>query len=124
MDHLSTKWTLKSLTIGPQPYETNTQFWEKALSGLSPLPNVGEVTIIHNYPTTEDVNTDCWVYFDRILTRRDLFPALRSVRVQPTIGWSRFGDQRWLEVWYSFRGLQSSGSIVRKFPCVRARLWD
>jgi len=81
MDHLS-RWTLKSLTIGPQLHKTNTQFWEEAFNGLPPLPRVDNVTIVYTYPTAEEFNTDCWEYFDRVLIRRDLFPALRSVQAR------------------------------------------
>jgi len=122
MNHLSKKWSLKSLTIGPQVYETNTQFWEEALKGLPPFPHVGDVTIVYNYPTAKAFNTDCWKYFDDILSRRDLFPALRSVRVQPCVGWLQFNDnsQKWWDVYNSFRGTRSRGLMVCKlFPFER-----
>ena len=73
---------MKSLIIGPQSNETNADFWEEAFNGLPPLPGVVSVTIIYNYPTAKAFNTYCWEYFDRILTRRDLFPALKRVYVQ------------------------------------------
>jgi len=80
MDHFS-KWTLTSLTIGPQLRETNTQFWEEAFNGLPPLPSVENITIVYNYRPGA-FNTDCWEYFDSIVTRQDMFPALASVQVQ------------------------------------------
>ena len=81
MDHLS-KWTLKSLTIGPQLLPTKARFWERAFSDLPPLPGVVDVTIVYKYCKVEALypNTDCWEYFDRVLIRRDLFPALASVQ--------------------------------------------
>ena len=85
MAHLSKKWSVKSLTIGPQLHETDIRFWEESFDGLPPLPSVDNVTIVYNYPTVEAFNTDCWEYFDRVLTNRDLFPALVSVRVDPSI---------------------------------------
>lgn len=103
MDHLSKKWTLQSLTIGPQLCETNTQFWEEALDGLPPLRRVTNVTIIYNFPTAKAVNTDCWGYFDRILTLQNLFPALESVKVQPSIGSRQFSPRRWMAVHASLR---------------------
>jgi hypothetical protein len=85
MGHLPKQWTLKSLTIGPQLHETDTQFWEDAFMGLPPLPSVDNVTIIYCYPTTKAFNTHHWQYFDRLLTRRDLFPSLERVYIQPSI---------------------------------------
>lgn len=110
MDHLSKKWTLKSLTIGPQPRKTSTQFWEEALNGLPPLPHVSHVTIMHKY----SVNTEFWKYFNRTLARRDLFPALESVRVQPGIGRPGFSFERWWEIFTTLYGLRSRGVTVRK----------
>ena len=110
MDHLSKKWRLKSLTIGPQPRKTNTQFWEEALNGLPPLPHVANVIIVHNYA----VNSECWRYFDRILTRRDLFPALESVWARPGIGRPGFSYERWWEISCAFRGIRSRGLTIRK----------
>jgi len=98
MGHLSKKWSVKSLTIGPHLHKTNTQFWEQAFNGLPPLPSVDNVTIVYNYPTIEAFNTDCWVYFDRVLTNRDLFPALVSVRVDPSIRSLKSTYSRWWEI--------------------------
>jgi len=94
MDHFRNKWALRSLTIGPQFNRTNTVFWEGALKGLPPLPGVDSVTVIHRFPTDGSSITDCWKYFDRILTCRDLFPALKKVYVQSLPG-SRTGNH-WL----------------------------
>lgn len=111
MDHLSKKWTLKSLTIGPQPRKTNTQFWEEALNGLPPLPHVGNFTMVHNYA----VNTEFWRYFDRMLIRRDLFPALNYVRAQPGVGRPGFSFDRWWDISSCFYGLRSTrGLPIRK----------
>jgi len=82
MDHFRKKWALKSLTIGPQFDKTNIAFWEEAFKDLPPLPGVDNVTIIHHYPEAAAFNSDCWKYFDRVLTRRDLFPALKKVYVR------------------------------------------
>ena len=99
MGHLPKKWALKSLTIGPQSNETNIGFWEEAFKDLPPLPGVDNVTIIYNYPRVEAFNTDCWEYFDGILTRRDLFPALKKVHVQASRG-SRHLNSRWWRALY------------------------
>lgn len=109
MYHLSKKWSLKSLMIGPQIHETNTQFWEEAFKGLPPLPRLGSVTIVCNYPEAEAVNPDCWGYFDRMLSSRDLFPALKFVRVRPSAGRQRFGHTRWWTIYGAFRGIRSRG---------------
>ena len=95
MDNPSNKWALKSLTIGPQIHETNAEFWEEAFRGLPRLPGVGDVTIIYNYPTAGAFNTDFWRYFDRLLTRKDLFPALKSVDVQPSVRSQPLDPRRW-----------------------------
>lgn len=92
MDHFRKKWALKSLTIGPQSNQTNTVFWEEALNGLPPLPGVDNVTVIHYLKLVVGFDiTDCWKYFDRTLTRQDLFPALKNVYVK-----SNQGSARWL----------------------------
>ena len=109
MGYFSGRWTLKSLTIGPQLHETNTQFWEEAFNDLPPLPRVEDVTIIYNYPTIDAFNTDCWKYFDRLLTRRDLFPALRSVLIQSTPGSPRRHHVRWWEIDNSLRTVRERG---------------
>jgi len=115
MDNLS-KWKLKSLTIGPQPCKTNTHFWEEALNDLPPLLHVANVIVMHNYAG----NAECWRYFDRILRRRDLFPALEAVWARPGIGRPGFSFDRWWEIRCSFYGLRSQrGLVIRKFsyPC-------
>ena len=79
MDHLRKKWALKSLIIGPQSNKTNPVFWNEALKDLPLLPQVDNVTVIHHYHTDMSSMTDRWRYFDRVLARRDLFPALKKV---------------------------------------------
>jgi len=110
MYHLSKKWTLKSLAI-EQHRETNTRFWEDALKDLPPLPRVGNVTIIYHSPTTTTHSRDFWQYFDQLLARRDLFPALESVKVRPSIRSQRFGIYRWLAIYSSLRGIRSRGTM-------------
>ena len=109
MDHLSKQWSLKSLTIGPQIHETNTQFWEEAFKDLPPLPDVDNITIIYCYPTVKAFNTDCWKYFDRLLIRRDLFPALKSVDVQPSFASQQFSPQKRWDVYASMRATSARG---------------
>ena len=106
MDHLSKKWTLESLTIGPQ-CETNTQFWEEAFKGLPPLPRVGNVTIIERFSTAKAVNMDCWRYFDHILARRDLFPALKLVNVHSSTESQQLSHRTWSAIYNSLRGVRS-----------------
>ena len=105
MGHLSKEWTLKSLTIGPQIHETNAQFWKDAFMGLPPLPSVDDVTIIYNYPTLKAFNTDCWVYFDHLLTRRDLFRALKRVYIQPSIKSRQLSSPKRLAVYGALRAV-------------------
>ena len=114
MDHLSKKWTLKSLTIGPQLYKTDTQFWREAFNDLPMFPRVGNVTIVYNYPTVRSITTDCWEYFDRILIRKDLFPALKSVQIYPSIGSQEFSRRRWWTIYGSLQGLRSRGLLARE----------
>ena len=93
MDHFRNKWALKSLTIGPQSNRTDTVFWEEALKGLPPLPGVDNVTVIHyHHYSVRFSTTYCWEYFDRILTCRDLFPALKRVYIKSDrgSGWLRY----------------------------------
>ena len=116
MDHLPKKWTLQSLTIGPQSNETNTGFWEEAFNGLPPLPGVRDVTIIYNYPTAKEFNTDCWVYFDRLLTRRDLFPALELVDVQSTCRSRGLSSSRWNDIRGSLLTIRTRGLMFCKLP--------
>ena len=110
MYHLSKKWTLKSLSIGPQLHRTTTPFWEEALKGLPPLPHVDNVTIVHHYTA----KTDCWGSFDRILSRQDLFPTLKTIWVQPSIGQLHFGNERWWHISCSFRRTRSRGLRICK----------
>lgn len=109
MGHLPEKWALKSLTIGPQSNETNTEFWEQAFRGLPPLPGVDSVTIIHNYPRAKAFNTDCWQYFDQTLTRQDLFPALKTVHIQSSCGSQQHSHQRWWAIHGSLRRVRAKG---------------
>ena len=108
-DHLS-RWTLKSLTIGPQVHETNTEFWEESFKGLQPLPQVDNATIIYNNPSAKAFNTNCWKYFDHLLTRRDLFPALKSVDVQSNLRSHRLCLLRWDAIYTSLRTISLRGS--------------
>lgn len=114
MHHLSKKWTLKSLTIGPQLDETDTQFWRKAFNGLPMFPHVGNVTIVYNYPSVKAITTDCWEYFDRILIRQDLFPALKSVQIQPSIKSHQFSYRRWWTIYGSLQGIRLRGLLARE----------
>jgi len=108
MEHLR-KWRLESLTIGPQSNETNSAFWEEAFSGLPPLPRVDNVTIIYNYPRVKAFNTECWQYFDRILARRDLFPALKGVYIHSSCGSRQLIPRRWWAIFGSLRAVRARG---------------
>lgn len=112
MDRLS-KWGLKSLTIGPQSNDTDTAFWEEAFSGLPPLPGVVNVTVIYNYPRVGVFDIDCWKYFDRALTRRELFPALKTVYVQTSCGSQQLSRRRWLAIYRSLSAIRER----RLGPC-------
>ena len=113
MDHLR-KWPLESLTIGPQSNETNSAFWEEAFSGLPPLLGVYEVDIIYNYPRVDAFNTDCWRYFDRVLARRDLFPALELVYIHSSCGSRQLILRRWWTIFNCFRAVKARGLGPRK----------
>jgi hypothetical protein len=114
MDHLSKQWSLKSLTIGPQIHETNAQFWEEAFKGLPPLPGVRNVTIICYYPTVKAFNTDCWKYFDRLLARRELFPALKLVEVRSSFASQQLSPQKWSDICASLRAISTRGFGLRR----------
>ena len=105
MGHFLERWTLKSLTIGPQIHKTDARFWEDAFMGLPPLPGVDNVTIIYNYPTFKAFNTHCWVYFDHLLTRRDLFRALKRVYIQPSIKSRQLSSSKRLAVYGALRAV-------------------
>lgn len=113
MDNLS-KWNLKSLTIGPQVHETSAEFWEEAFGGLPPLHNVGNVTIIYTYPTAKAFTVDCWKYFDRLLTRQDLFPALDWVDIQSNLRSQQLGPKRWLDITTSLPAIRTKGLWPRR----------
>jgi len=108
MDHLRKKWALKSLTIGPQSNKTNPVFWGEALKDLPPLPEVDNVTVIHHYNTDMSSMTDRWKYFDRILSRRDLFPALKKVYVESDC------EPQW---WRDIRHAMPAVVMRRLGPC-------
>ena len=120
MNHLS-KWTLKSLTIGPQVCETNTEFWVEAFKDLPPLRRVGNVTLAYHYPKSANFNTDFWEYMDSILSRRDLFPALKSVHVQSSCAQSRRDHWLWWGILRSFSTVRTRGIVPRK---LFAPEWD
>ena len=118
MDHLRNKWALKSLTIGPQFDKTDIVFWEEAFEDLPPLLDVDNVTIIHHYFGAAAFNIDFWKYFDHVLTRRDLFPALKTVYVwsdcaplsrqviynsMPTVMMKRLGPRKFLAFGQDYR---------------------
>ena len=107
-NHLS-KWALTSLTIGPQLHGANTQFWAEAFKDLPPLPCVDNVTIIYHYLKPKAFNTDCWEYFDRVLTRTDLFPALRSVHIRSTCGSCQLIRRRWWSIYNALRTVRRKG---------------
>lgn len=108
----SRKWTLKSLTIGPQRHR-DTKFWVEAFKDLPPLPCVDSVTIIYHIPRPGTYNVDCWGYFDRTLARRDIFPALKSVYVRVTYGSYQLDCYRWRNILYSFQLIRA----MRIGPC-------
>lgn len=108
MNHLS-KWTLKSLTIGPQLRKTNTLFWVKALKDLPPLSRVGKVTVEHHYPRSAEFSPDLWRYMDTILSRRDLFPALKSLRVRLSCASYKRDSFLWWRIDDSFRSIRTRG---------------
>jgi len=83
MGHLQKKWALKSLTIGPQFNKTDPVFWNEALKGLPPLPQVDNVTLIYHYHTDMSSMTNRWKY---LFTCRDLFPALKRVYIKSDRG--------------------------------------
>jgi len=110
MDHLRKKWALKSLTIGPQFNKTNPVFWDEALKGLPPLRRVDNVTVIQHYRRDMSSMTDRWKYFDRVLARRDLFPALKKVYVK-----SDCGSQWWWNIRNAMPAVVARGLGPRKF---------
>ena len=122
MGHLSKQWSLKSLTVGPQIHETNAQFWEEAFEGLPPLPGVRNVTIICYYPTVKAFNTDCWKYFDHLLIRRDLFPALTSVYVSSSSASQQLSPQKWSDIYASLHGIRTRGLGPRRRSSFRSHL--
>ena len=69
------------MTIGPQLEETDAVFWTEAFKNLPPLRRVDNVTVIYTYPMSKAFNTEFWLYLDRTLSRKDLFPKLRTLRV-------------------------------------------
>lgn len=114
MEYLPNKWPLKSLTIGPQPNETDLAFWEEAFKNLPPLPGVDNVTLLYNYPGIWAFNTAFWSYFNRTLTRKDLFPALKSVKIQSTCGSRRLSHKRWWAIHNCLSTVRSRGLGPRK----------
>ena len=110
MDHLRKKWALKSLAIGPQSNKTNPVFWNEALKDLPLLPQVDNVTVIHHYHTDMSSMTDRWRYFDRVLARRDLFPALKKVYVK-----SDCESQGWWSIRNAMPAVVARGLGPRKF---------
>lgn len=129
LDNFS-KWTLTSLTIGPQSLGANTRFWVESFGDLPPLPRVDNVTII-----CHDVEVDCWVYFDSILTRTDLFPALTSVHVRPNCDYYEFTTQRWRFICNLLLGIRRRGLGPRQSftfepyqrtdsPCATDQSWE
>ena len=114
MGCLANEWALKSLTIGPQSNETNLAFLEEAFRGLPPLPSVDNVTVVYNYSRAWRFNTDCWRYFDGILSRRDLFPALEGVHIHSTFGWQKLTSRRWWAISWALRAVRARGIEPRK----------
>lgn len=117
------KWTLTSLTIGPQVHETNTEFWVEAFKDLPPLPRVDNVTVIYHYPRPKAFNTDCWGYFDRILTRKDLFPVLKSLHIRSSCGAYQLIPRRWWSICGSLRSIRARGLGPRKSPALERYQW-
>ena len=74
------------------------EFWAEAFKDLPPLPYVDNVTIVYYYPEPKAFNTDCWEYFDRILTRSDLFPALQLMDIQTKCGPYQLCYQKWFSI--------------------------
>jgi hypothetical protein len=109
MDHSLKKWALKSLTIVPQSNETNAGFWEEAFNDLPPLPGVDNVTVIYHYSRAKAFKIDCWEYFDHILTRRDLFPALKMMYVRSSCGLQRLSPRRWWAIYGSMPATRARG---------------
>jgi hypothetical protein len=107
MGHFSSlKWALKSLTIGPQLCDTGTEFWVEAFKNLPRLTHVDDVTIVYRYFSL--ANTECWVYFNSVLSRRDLFPALKSVHVRSSYGSPMHGPE-WASLSASLEGIRRRG---------------
>ena len=118
MNHLPKKSALKSLIIGLQSNETNFGFWEETFKDLPLLSGMDNVTIIYNYPRVKVFDTDCWEYFDGILIRRDLFPALKKVHVWDSSGSQQLSSRRW---WATHGSPYSKleGTWLCKFPAFR-----
>ena len=109
MGHFSSsKWALKSLTIGPQFCEMRTGFWVEAFKNLPRLTRVDDVTIVYRCSLYATVDTERWVYFNSVLSRRDLFPALKSVHVRISCGLFARGPE-WATVSISLEGIRRRG---------------
>lgn len=108
VDLFSRKWTLKSLTIGPQRHQ-DIEFWLQAFKDLPPLPCVDNVTIIYHYRGINAFNTASWRHFDRMLARRDLFPALKSVHIRSSYGPHHVYAGDWWSIYCSFQEIRGRG---------------
>ena len=118
------KWKLKSLTIGPKVHETNTEFLVEAFKNLPPLAHVDNVAIVYHYPKSNAFNTDCWEYFDRVLSRRDLFPALKSVHLHVSCGLYQLNDnhRKWWSIHSALLEIRRRGILlIRTLPAFG---WD
>ena len=108
------KWPLTSLTIGPQSHETNAEFLVEAFKDLPSLPRVDNFLIIYHFTRSDTFETDCWEYFNRTLTRTDLFPALKSVYVQPRCSVFRLALLKWGYICDSLWDIETKGLGPRK----------
>jgi hypothetical protein len=109
---MAKKWTLESLTIGPQTHMTNYSFWHDAFQNFPPSPHMRELAIVYHYRNVRAFDPSCWVYFDSLFSRRDIFPRFMKVDVHATIRSSSFSYEQRQALYGALYSLRSCRSVT------------
>jgi len=72
-------------------HTTNRPFWEDALQDFLAVPRLKEFTIIYHYPRASTFDLNCWIYFNALFCRADIFPHFMQVDLRITIRSSKLG---------------------------------
>ena len=109
---MAEKWTLESLTIGPQTHTTNYSFWHDAFQNFPASPHMRELAIVYHYRNARAFDRSCWVYFSGLFSRADIIRGSMQVDIYATIRSSSISYEQRQALYGALYSLRNCHSVT------------